>query len=322
MAYLDQHTQNLFSATAVRRPADEDSEIIRRKIISKTPAERRNFTLDVGINVDGFRTAKRFIDGLIKRAYDSPNPGGLWLLGDGGVGKTYVLESVFQHHAPYEDDLARHCPVLSLSFDSRPSESAILLSLILQLGQNPATLSYKSNYELTDILVDAIRVCGTRAILFDEANHLWLNTRAQRIKDRIGGRLGDFLKRLYDRLKVVAFIFAGTPGLKDLIEQDSQAATRWSGKLELACFSYDEKFIGLLKSIDEALPMRERADLGSNALSKQIYEATSGNFRLLKRLLAEAVYIAATENARCLTSKHLANAYFIVFCLEDSPFIQ
>lgn len=321
MAYCDLATDNLFETTAPSWTFENstDPEAIRQKMISRSPSERRAYTLKVPVGVDSFRIANKFITNLIENSSSGTPPGGLWLLGDGGVGKTYVLEHVLNRYEPFEDELTRHCPVLFLSFDGHPSESSVLLNLLIQLGQDPSILSGKPNPELRAILLDALPACGTKAILFDEAHHLWLHTRAKRIKDRMGGKLGDSLKRLYDQSKV-AFIFAGTPGLDDLINHDLQASTRWSGRYKIETFQYDDNFIGLLNAMDAALPMQEHAGLGTELLSKQIHSATGGNFRLVKRLLGEAVYVAATRGDKRLTNEHLADAYFYIFCREDNPF--
>jgi len=209
--------------------------------------------------------------------------------------------------------------VLSLSFDSRPAESDILLSLILQLGQDPSLLSYQNNPELFSIFIDAQAACGCRAILFDEAHHLWLAVPTKRIADRAGGRLGDFLKRLYDE-SGLAFVFSGTKGLETLIATDSQASTRWSGKIRLEKFEFNERFIGMLTALDNALPMEEPSDLSKPDTSKKIFDATQGNFRLIKNLIAEAVFLASTERSPKVTNEFLSRAYFLTFCDVPNPF--
>lgn len=292
---------------------------LRAAALAGTPAERAEFTRTISISVDGYRHANDFVDALLDRSARSPRPGGLWLLGDGGVGKSFILEAVYRRHPPSESQTKRHCPILSLSFSSRPSESEILLTVLLQLGQNPKSIRYQNNAELMDHVVDAVSTGGALAILFDEAHHLWLNTSAKRVTDRMGGRLGDFLKRFYDRTGL-AYIFAGTNGLHDLLDADSQASTRWPGTLRLHPFADDEKFRGLLAALDMAIPMPKPAGLTTDSLASRIFESTKGNFRNLKTLLAQAVYIAASEGAHLISEAHLARAHFLTFCSETTPF--
>lgn len=283
------------------------------------PAERAEYVRSVSVNVDGYRIGMKFIHGLIARSSRSRWPGGFWLLGEGGLGKSFILDAAYEDYAPHESETERICPLLTLAFESRPSESDILLSLLIQLGQDPDTLRYQSNRELRDIVVDGMCASGTLAILFDEAHHLWLNTRAHRVADRLGGRLGDFLKTFYDK-SGAAFIFSGTPGLKALYDSDGQANTRWGGIYALQPFADDEKFCGMLQALDEALPFEGHSGLAGDMVRPKLYAACKGNFRRLKSLIAEAVFLAASEGARRLTIEHLKQSYFLTFCSEETPF--
>jgi hypothetical protein len=283
------------------------------------PTERAEYVRTVSVNVDGYRIGLKFIHELIARSSRSQRPGGLWLLGDGGLGKSFILEAAYEEYAPHESQTERICPLLAMAFESRPSESDILLSILIQLGQDPDTLRYQSNRELRDIALDGMLASGTLGILFDESHHLWLNTRAHRVADRVGGRLGDFLKTFYDKTGV-AFIFSGTPGLQSLYDADGQANTRWGGIYTLKPFADDGKFQGMLNALDQALPLEECSDLAGDLLRPKLYIASRGNFRRLKALLAEAVFLAASEGARRLTIEHLKQAYFLTFCSEETPF--
>lgn len=135
----------------------------------------------------------------------------------------------------------------------------------------------------------------------------------------MGGKLGDFLKALYDR-SGMAFVFAGTTVIEPVRGEDTQAGSRWNGCLRLNPFPYGDSFVGLLATLDSALPMRRRAGLDGGQLSRQLHEATQGNFRVLKNLISEAVLLAASEPCERIETRHLAEAYFRVFCVEASPF--
>lgn len=294
--------------------------LTRIQALDGTPAQKADFVRQVKVNVEGFNQARKFIDNMLARAKHTRKPGGLWILGSGGVGKSFILDDIYYRYPPQETQSSRYTPVLSLSFEGTPVWSTILLSLILQLGQDPDLLHYRKNDDLRDYLVDALPQCGTVAIMFDEAQHLWLNTKAKRVQDRMGGALGDAIKRLYDDLQV-AFIFTGTPGLIKVYEEDAQAKTRWSGLLQLQEFEFDSRFIGLLKALEEAIPLEEQSQLTDQSTALKLYQASKGNFRLLKDLLAEAVFLAANENSVSISTKHLANAFFNRFCAVENPFL-
>jgi len=313
-------TQGLFDKEAVMPFLRRNGIMRREEVLSGTPEQKYAFVESVAIHVDSFRQGRDFIDALFERSKRASRPGGLWILGDGGVGKSFILNDIHERYHPLDTETARTTPVLSLSFGERPAVSNILIQLLLQLGQDPDLLHYRKNIDLENYLVDAIPECGTVAILFDEAHHLWLHTTAKRNLDRKGGILGDFLKQLYDKLSV-AFIFSGTPGLVDICEGDTQARTRWSGTLRLKSFEFNEKFIGLLKAIDHALPFPELSGLEGIGIATMLHASSGGNFRLLKRVLCEAVYLAALDNAPNLSIQHLEKAHFRVFCDGENPFI-
>lgn len=317
----DIHTRSLLSTLDSEVTPQLSPMELRLRAMQGTPADRSEFARQVSIEVDGYRRANRFLDAMIERARRSSCPGGLWILGEGGQGKTFILDSFIRRHPHSETTERRICEVLHLTFRSRPSESEILLTILLMLGQSPRTLHYQKNAELQQIVVEAILHCGVRIILFDEAHHLWISgtSRSRRSESRWGGVLGDFLKNLYDR-SGVAFVFAGMPELAELIERDKQAGSRWAGKLCLEPFQNDIQFRGVLAALDEALPMEERANLTDPKLCNLIFEASGGNFRRLKNFLAEAVFLAASDHAKSIQKRHLAQAFFLSYCNESTPF--
>lgn len=324
MGLRDYQTISLFSLPEGQHKQQISTpQELRKAAMRGKPSDRSEFARSVSIDVDNYRLASRFMNALLDRAKRSKCAGGLWILGNGGQGKSFILESFIRRHPPSETTEGRNCSVLLLPFRGRPAVSEILLTILLQLGQNPDTLKSQSNTDLQGIVERAIAHCGVKMILFDEAQHLWLlaNANPKRIKDRLGGHLGDLLKTLYDNTGV-AYVFAGTPGLDVILEEETQANTRWTGVLRLEPFEYDQKFRGILETLDEALPMEERAGLSGEELSAKIYEASGGNFRKLKNFIADAVYLAADEGAKSIQNQHFASAYFRMYCTENTPFGQ
>ena len=252
------------------------------------------------------------------RSARDPEPGGLWLLGEGGVGKSFILKYIQEHYPPSETTTARRCPVISLTFSSRPTEKEVISLLLMQLGQDPSMLRFQTLSELEHILVMAIRSADTLAILMDEAHHVWLNVNAARVADRIGGQVGDFLKHLYTRTGV-AFIFCGMPGMERILMVDSQAKTRWNGVFRLSLFSYDLEFLSVLASLDESLPMAEKSNLHEPELSAKIFKVCEGNFRVLKNFLAQAVFFAAQAGSKSI-APHLSMACTMIFGQSHNPF--
>jgi len=290
----------------------------RLAALNGSPEIRAKYTFDVGIACEGYKLAISYIENMINRADRNLHPGGMWLLGEGGTGKTFIINKLIEMHPPIDTIEYRCCPLLSLVFKETPSISSILATLALQLGISPRILAYKGNTELQNIVVEAIKECHVSCIIYDESHHLWLSTQ-KRNSDRRGGKLGDFLKLFYESTKV-SYIFSGTPGLKSIYDADKQISTRWPGICMLTPFKNDENFRGVLQALDAALPFPELSSLANDPLANRLFESSSGSFRLLKTLLSNAVRIAAEANCPHILPTHLAQAHFFTFCEQKTPF--
>ncbi len=321
MNFADIVTDNLFLSPPVNPITCLHAQEARISAMAGSPKDRAEFFRDIHVNTKQFINSLEFLTTLIERARRTKYPGGLWLIGDGGTGKSFLFKKLYEKYPPIENTLSRHVPVLVISLDEKTSESSILIYMLLQLGQDPELLHFKDNDDLREQVIDALHACGTLAILFDESHHIWLKPNGNvRSADRSGGTIGGFLKLLYDRTGV-AMIFAGTLGLEKVLElNDKQSNTRWPAEIRLCEFQFDEQFIGLMNVLDEAVPLPKKSDLGEMEVAKKIHQATNGNFRSLKNFLAEAVFIASESNSQKIESPHLRLAFFNLFGLRVNPF--
>lgn len=314
---------NLFqslSLSPLEGPALSPQEM-RLQAMRSGPDERSRFIKEVYVETEQFKFSFNFISKLIEKSKRTDTPGGLWLMGEGGTGKSFLLNKIQAKYPPIETEYSRIVPVLIISLNEKTSESSILISMLLQLGQDPELLNFKNNDDLKLQVVDAMRTTQTQAVLFDESHHIWLKPNGKvRSADRSGGTIGGSLLRFYD-LTGVAMIFAGTPGLDRVLElKDKQSNTRWEGTIRLNEFQFDEKFVGLLDALNQALPFPESSRLTEEDRARKIYLATKGNFRSLKNFLAEAVYTAAEDGATCIHDNHLYQAFQDTYGLESNPF--
>jgi len=319
MATADLRSDIIFFSDHQKLSTVDYPEAMRLAVMQKTPEERSEFFSQAFVNVSSFDAGLRFIHALLERAKHTKQAGGLWIVGDGGTGKSFILDRIHQQYAPIETPVSRIVPLISIELRERPSVSSLMLHMLYQLGQDLELLHYRNNDDLEDALVAAMVTSKTLAVMFDEAQHLWIsNTRK---KDRAAGQVGDFLKRLYRHVGA-AYIFAGTPGLGEVADRECQSNTRWSGRLTLKNFEYDIDFLGLVDALDELAPMPQKAGLKDPLIAAPLHLATQGNFRLLKRLLAEAVLIAARERSERITLSHLSDAHFNIFCDISNPFLK
>lgn len=322
MGLKDWFEEDLFDLRVSANPSEaEPPELARARAMQGSAADKAEFFRNIHIDTEQFLDSMKFIQKLIGRANRTDRPGGLWLIGEGGTGKSLILQKIFEQYPPVETKITRNVSVLVVSLDEKTSESSILISLILQLGQDPELLRYRDNADLREQVIDALRACQTRAILFDESHHIWLKPNGKpRSADRSGGSVGGFLKRFYDRTGV-AMIFAGTPGLEEVLKlNDKQSKTRWTAEIRLTEFKFDAKFVGVLKALDNAIPLPEKSELDETNRAQKIYRATNGNFRALKNFLAECVFLAAEKNCSYIADIHLREAFFNLFGLLQNPF--
>jgi hypothetical protein len=321
MGYTGAANSDLFQSLAQDDKPILSPPELRLRAMQEGPAERSRFIKEVYVETEQFKFSFNFISNLIERSQRSDTPGGLWLIGEGGTGKSYLLERIQAKYPPIETEYARTVPVLIISLNEQTSESSILISMLLQLGQDPELLHFKNNDDLKLQVIDAMKTTHTRAVLFDESHYIWLKPNGKvRSADRSGGTIGGFLLRFYD-LTGVAMVFAGTPGLESVLQlNDKQSSTRWEGRIRLNEFQFDERFGGLLGALNQALPFPEPSNLTEEDRARKIYLATKGNFRSLKNFLAQAVYIAAADGATHIHDNHLFQAFQDTYGLESNPF--
>ena len=310
-------TPGLFDHVPNLRPIYPRNKLTREEAMRGSPNQKYQFVQEVTVQIEEFKQAREYIDALLERGKHTSKPGGLWIVGDGGVGKSFLLKDAHQRHPQLDTDIARITPLLTLNFEGIPSISSLLIEMLLQLGQEPELIRGQTNSELRKMLIDALPACGTSGVLFDESQHFWLRTK--RTADRNAGAFGEYLKELYDDTSL-AFIFTGTPGLRDVFENDNQVYTRWSGLLNLEPFKFGDQFFGVLAALDQAIPLPEPAGLTNPKLAEKLFASTKGNFRLIKRMLAEAVLLADKDGAESLDLHYLAKAHFLIFCSRENPF--
>lgn len=303
-------------------PETRSPEERREAALASAPHDRSEFTRHVPVHVEYYELALQTIKAIIARADRTNRPGGLWIYGEGGSGKSFILDATLTEFPPRDTETNYVCPVLKITLEGRVVESDLLAMLLIKLGCDVRFIANQKNSELKKNLVSAIKASGVKLIVFDEAHHLWgITPTSKKIDAGMGGVIGNTVKRLYDDTGV-GFVFAGIPKLKELVDKDRQLSSRWLGSLALEPFSDLVQFRGLLGSLDEAIPMREPCGLAEEVLASKILAACEGNFRALKALLAETVYLASVDNAPSISKDYLRQAYTVLFCTAQTPFDQ
>lgn len=116
MSSTNSKTVSLFAQLESETVQPEVTARARREAAMQgSPADRSEFVREVSINVDQYRLGTRFMEGLLARARRSKSPGGLWLLGKGGQGKSFMLDAFAQRHRPVETTTTLRCEVILIS---------------------------------------------------------------------------------------------------------------------------------------------------------------------------------------------------------------
>lgn len=87
---------------SVKLDGIETADQARKHALQGSPAEKTEFFSTVHIGTPQYSAALGFILAMIKRVSRTRSPGGLWLIGDGGTGKTLILKKVLELFPPVD----------------------------------------------------------------------------------------------------------------------------------------------------------------------------------------------------------------------------
>jgi len=303
-------------------PFISPKRMTREQALAGTPEDRLYFLEnEVFVRTPMVQHILEVGDHLFKTAGDAPRLCGMRISGKGGTGKNKIMSYFLRQYPPRKQGSQLIVPVLNVDFRSHKSITAVLHHLLDQL--HTVYAKSWSLPELEDTLMEAVVECGTKAIIFNECQHLlYVSKSTQRHKARVSGEGGDWLKAFLERFQRIV-ILLGVDGWDDLFKADPQLYTRISHSCQLDEFALDSDFIGSLRALDAAIPMPEPAGLGkedNKDLASRIYRATHGNWRQLITLLGEALMEATRRKASSIGEEHLWWAYKVHFGLFGNPF--
>lgn len=257
------------------------------------------------------------IETLLERALTIANPGGLRLVAGGGMGKDSLLRYFIKKYPPESAGYTFTCPIIHATLGPRVAPIDLIRQFLVQLK-----CAFKKSWTVTELeehLFAAMDACKTRGIFINEAGHLVpVGTRARHVS-RLAGLGGDWLKGFIDRNRR-PFVLMGVIGWDDAFEQDPQLRTRIPHRYEIREFAFDATFIGVLRALDVAIPMRHPACLDQMPRAQQLHIASRGNWRLLSSLLTDAITNASQRGSPTIDDRDLYAAYCLRFGASNNPF--
>lgn len=246
------------------------------------------------------------------------NPGGMRILAPSGMGKDALIRYLLRKYPHQPHGMQPRYPIIYVDFRHRLAPGDILRYLLDQMGcvyKNDDSVS-----DLEDTLIEAMDTCGTLGIIFNESQHAVSATKGNaRVSARLAGESGDWLKKFLDKVKRAVFMF-GTLGWDDVFEKESQLGSRISHHYEISPFQLDKVFFGVLKALDEAIPMPEPAGLANTVLANNLFSVSKGVWRPLIYLLRNAIISATRRGSPRIEECDLYYAYHILFGPRDNPF--
>lgn len=238
--------------------------------------------------------------GLMTRCGTDFDPGGFWLVGPSGVGKTHLMEHLMRLHPIYDDGYNRRVPILGVEISAVPTRLMLLRNLLRALGHPMANVT-DSDHSF-EILAAGLQTSRTQLIVLGELQHICESNR--RATSRA---VTDTLKQLYDRTRV-PMLLMGTTDLSRAYDWDEQFSTRIPSIYSMNLFALDAQFAAVLSTLQQHLPIAVEPALTARPFIMPLHTITRGCFRTIRKLLTESVIIAIREGSEVLRPKHIEMA--------------
>lgn len=278
----------------------------RARALNGSPAEREAFTVKVVVHTPHLKLIDDCVQSLMEVACRIPFPGGFCVTGEGGTGKTVLLEHIKRRYPSEEGYFAAKRTVVELRLPERPTGNGIAQLLLNEMG-NELVARGKAPVDIYQTLYKTLNACGTKLLLIDEAQHLLPTYKPRSNAARLTGAAGDFLKLLHDKTSIPIGFF-GPPEIAGTFDRDAQLRSRFPGRIRLNEYAGDAAWNQVLAALDKALPLSESSHLSYPEISKWLHKSSQGNFRELKRILGRAVFLASRDRKNTLTLVSLEKA--------------
>lgn len=252
-----------------------------------------------------FQDAIKLLEHCHQQSQLSSEPACGALLGASGVGKTTVIDHYRRAHPAEETETATRQPVLMVTLQPNARPKGIAADILFALG-DPAWGS-GTVQTLTNRAVTLLNHCGVELIVLDEFHHLFDSERA-----RVMTKAAQWLKVLIVNAKIPVVV-SGMPEATYVLSAE-HTERRFKERVALRCFNWRtqpgrREFCGMLKRLDDSIPLTKPSELAKPELAGRIYLACRGVPDYLMTLIRGGVAEAIGRNAEKIEASDLARVY-------------
>lgn len=231
---------------------------------------------------------------------------GLLVYGQHGSGKSTATKHYLSEYPRKRVGGVTIIPVLLALTPETPSVLSLSDVLLLSLG---TTLPTKGTAAAKlSRIVHFFEVCGVEMLILDEFHHFYDSHRVQE-----GRRVSDWLKNLMN-LTGVCVVLVGLPRSIAVLNANPQLRRRFNAPFHHDEFRFDDaqsqrEFRGLLKVIEEKLPVRFETSLADPSMARQMYYATNGLIDYVIKVVDDAIARSGVSPGSVIGNNHLALAF-------------
>lgn len=217
------------------------------------------------------------------------------LIGESGVGKTYLVNHLASKFPSHEIDGWVRIPLGVVQTPAVPTLKSLAEATLHGLGDPFAGRGTASN--MRNRALKIIENGKVEMLIFEELHHFIDNgTRAAVVA------VADWLKSFIDCSRVCVLL-TGLPRSQGLLDINEQLRRRFSTHLIFDRFLYETSeeerlFRAVLNKIDNALPVKEIQGLAEPDLARRLYFASNGLIGYLMKLILSAFELMVQQ--RCI----------------------
>lgn len=223
--------------------------------------------------------------------------GGLLIVGGSGIGKSSALSHYHQLFPKVQESQFTRIPVLLVTTPASPTVKNMAEAILTAMNDPMATRG--SAEEKTLRIYQLFERCKVELLLIDEFQHFYYAHTIVEFR-----RITDWLKNFIS-VTDKAVVLCGLPEAEMVVQTNEQLARRFSSKYTLTPFNLDPKedfneFRGILRSLQEALPLPVEIPLHEANLAKCFLVASNGLLDYVRKILEGAVSIAGAAGHQSL----------------------